>query len=142
MIKKIVQFITTDIWRIRLRDIPGSKSFFLRQLRIVILAVRGFDEDRCQLRASALTYYTLLSIVPVAAIIFGIAKGFGFQEVLERDLLEKFSEHEAVLLQVIDFAKSVLETTKGGLIAGIGLAVLFWTVIKVLGTIERSFNNV
>ena len=142
MIKKIVQFLTTDIWRIRLRDIPGSKSFFLKQLRIVVLAVRGFDEDRCQLRASALTYYTLLSIVPVAAIIFGIAKGFGFQEVLEKDLLEKFSEHKAVLVQVIDFANSVLETTKGGLIAGIGLAVLFWTVIKVLGTIERSFNNI
>ena len=104
--------------------------------------MRGFDEDRCQLRASALTFYSLLSIVPVIAILFGIAKGFGFQEVLEKDLLEKFSAHQAVLVQVMDFAKSMLETTKGGLIAGIGLAVLFWTVIKVLGSIERSFNNV
>ena len=142
MIKKIIQFITTDIWRIRLKDIPGAKSFFLKQLRIIVLAVRGFDEDRCQLRASALTYYTLLSIVPVAAIIFGIAKGFGFQEVLEKDLLEKFAEHETVLVQVIDFANSLLENTQGGLIAGIGLIVLFWTVLKVLGSIERAFNNV
>jgi len=111
-------------------------------LRIVILAVRGFDEDRCQLRASALTFYSLLSIVPVIAILFGIAKGFGFQEVLEKELLEKFSAHQAVLAQVMDFAKSLLETTQGGLIAGIGLVILFWTVIKVLGSIERSFNNV
>ena len=138
----MLQFITTDIWRIRLRDIPRSRSFFLKQLRIIVLAVRGFDEDRCQLRASALTYYSLLSIVPVVAIIFGIAKGFGFQEVLEKELLDKFSEHQAVLVQVMDFAKSLLETTQGGLIAGIGLAVLFWTVIKVLGSIERAFNNV
>ena len=107
-----------------------------------MLAVRGFDEDRCQLRASALTFYSLLSIVPVIAILFGIAKGFGFQEVLEKDLLEKFSAHQAVLVQVMDFAKSLLETTRGGLIAGIGLVILFWTVIKVLGSIERSFNNV
>ena len=142
MIRKILQFITTDIWRIRLRDIPRSKSFFLKLLRILILAVRGFDEDRCQLRASALTFYSLLSIVPVVAIIFGIAKGFGFQEGLEKELLDKFSEHQAVLVQVMEFAKSLLETTQGGLIAGIGLAVLFWTVIKVLGSIERSFNNV
>jgi membrane protein len=111
-------------------------------LRIVVLAVRGFDEDRCQLRASALTFYSLLSIVPVIAIIFGIAKGFGFQEVLEKELLKKFSAHQAVLTQVMDFAKSLLETTQGGLIAGIGLVILFWTVIKVLGSIERSFNKV
>ena len=142
MIRKVFQFITTDIWRIRLRDIPRSKSFLIKQLRIIILAVRGFDEDRCQLRASALTFYSLLSIVPVIAILFGIAKGFGFQEVLEKELLDNFSAHEAVLVQVMDFAKSLLETTKGGLIAGIGLAVLFWTVIKVLGSIERSFNTV
>ncbi len=142
MIRKMLQFITTDIWRIRLRDIPRSRSFFLKQLRIIVLAVRGFDEDRCQLRASALTYYSLLTIVPVLAILFGIAKGFGFQEVLEKELLDKFSEHQAVLVQVMDFAKSLLETTQGGLIAGIGLAVLFWTVIKVLGSIERAFNNV
>jgi len=142
VIGKILQFITTDIWRIRLKDISRSRSFFLKQLRIIVLAVRGFDEDRCQLRASALTFYSLLSIVPVVAILFGIATGFGFQEVLEKDLLEKFSAHQAVLVQVMDFAKSLLETTKGGLIAGIGLAILFWTVIKVLGSIERSFNNV
>ena len=142
MIRNILQFITTDIWRIRLKDIPRARSFFLKLLRIIILAVRGFDEDRCQLRASALTFYSLLSIVPVVAIIFGIAKGFGFQEGLEKELLDKFSEHQAVLVQVMEFAKSLLETTKGGLIAGIGLAVLFWTVIKVLGSIENSFNNV
>ena len=142
MIARLIDFITTDIWRIRLRDTPRSKSFFLKQLRIVLLAVRGFDEDSCQLRASALTFYSLLSIVPVIAIIFGIAKGFGFQEVLEKDLLEKFSAHQAILVQVMDFAKSMLETTRGGLIAGIGLVILFWTVIKVLGSIERSFNNV
>jgi membrane protein len=142
VIARIIDFITTDIWRIRLRDTPPSKSFFLKQLRIILLAVRGFDEDRCQLRASALTFYSLLSIVPVIAILFGIAKGFGFQEVLEKELLQNFSAHEAVLVQVMEFAKSLLETTQGGLIAGIGLLVLFWTVIKVLGSIERSFNNV
>ena len=142
VIRDIIHFITTDIWRIRLKDISRSKSFFLKQLRIILLAVRGFDEDRCQLRASALTFYSLLSIVPVIAILFGIAKGFGFQEVLEKELLQNFSAHEAVLVQVMEFAKSLLETTQGGLLAGIGLLVLFWTVIKVLGSIERSFNNV
>jgi len=141
-ISRIVEFLRIDIWRIRLKTLPGRRSFFIKQLRIVILAVRGFDEDKCQLRASALTFYSLLSLVPVVAMAFGIAKGFGFEKLLEKQLLEKLSGQEEVIGQVIGFANSLLENTKGGMIAGIGVVVLFWSVIKVLGHIERSFNDV
>ncbi|MBL7081595.1 MAG: YihY family inner membrane protein [Candidatus Omnitrophica bacterium] len=142
MIAKIIQFIKTDIWRIRSKDLPRVKSFFIKQLRIFLLALRGFDEDKCQLRASALTFYSLLSIVPVAAMAFGIAKGFGFEALLEKQLLGKFPGQGEVILQIVNFARTLLENTKGGMIAGIGVAVLFWTVIKVLGNIERSFNDI
>ena len=81
-IPKITSFIKTDIWRIRLEDLPRQKSFFIKQLRIFLLAFRGFTEDKCQLRASALTYYSLLSIVPVIALIFAIGKGFGLEKLL------------------------------------------------------------
>ena len=142
MISKTIDFLKTGIWRISLKTLPGKRSFFLRQLRIVVLAIRGFDEDKCQLRASALTFYSLLSFVPVVAMGFGIAKGFGFEKLLERELLEKFPSQQEVLTQVIGFAHSMLENTRGGMMAGIGLMVLFWTVIKVLSHIERSFNDV
>lgn len=140
--KKIANFITKDIWRIRLSSLSKPKSFFIKQMRIMILALREFTEDKCQLRASALTFYSLLSIVPVVAMAFGVAKGFGFEKILEKQILSKVSGQEKVLTQVFDFAKTLLENTKGGLIAGIGVAVLFWTVIKVLSNIERSFNDI
>jgi membrane protein len=142
MIKRIIDFIKTDIWRIRSKDLPQSKSFLIKQLRIILLAFRGFDEDKCQLRASALTFYSLLSIVPVAAMAFGVAKGFGFEKMLERQLMEGFTEHQEVIAQVVTFAKQLLENTKGGVVAGIGVAILFWTVIKVLGNVEKSFNDI
>lgn len=142
VIKKINDFFSTEIWRIRADKLPKSKSFFLRQLRIIVLAWRGFDEDKCKLRASALTFYSLLSIVPIVAMAFGVAKGFGFEKRLEVVLLEKFPGQEEVIGRVILFAQSFLQNTQGGLIAGIGIAVLFWTVIKVLGNIETSFNDI
>jgi membrane protein len=77
LISNFFSFIRAGIWRIRLADLPFGKSFLIRQLRIIILAFRGYDEDRCLLRASSLTFYTLLSIVPVAAMFFGVAKGAG-----------------------------------------------------------------
>jgi len=142
MLSRIINFIKTDIWRIRLKDHPRRKIFFIKQLRVVLLAFRGFYENKCSLRASALTFYSLLSIVPVVALAFGIAKGFGADKSLEKQLLEKFPGQEEVFIQVTGFARSLLEETKGGMIAGIGVAILFLIVIKLLSNIEHSFNDI
>jgi membrane protein len=133
-ITRAIEYITADIWRVRLEDLPFGKSFLIKQLRIIILTLRGFVENKCFFRASSLTFYTLLSIVPVAAMLFGIAKGFGFERMLRKEIFERFpgEAQQEVLTKVIEFAESMLEATKGGLIAGIGLIVLFWSVIKVL----------
>ncbi len=142
MMSRIISFMRTDIWRMRLKDFPRSKSFLIKQLRILVLAVRGFDEDKCALRASALTFFSLLSIVPVLAMAFGIAKGFGFQSVLESQLLTYSQDYEEVMAKVIGFAKALLENTQGGVVAGVGVALLFWTVTRVLGNIEDSLNAI
>jgi len=142
MISRVRNFILTDIWRINSKNLSRPKAFFIKQLRIVFLALRGFYEDKCHLRASALTFYSLLSIVPVVAMAFGVAKGFGFQKVLQKQLLEGFPAHEEVMVQVINFAESLLENTKGGVVAGIGVVILLWTVIKLLDNIEYSFNDI
>ena len=141
-VARFFAFIQVDIWRIRLADLPFGKSFLIRQLRIIILAIRGYDEDRCLLRASSLTFYTLLSIVPIVAMFFGVAKGFGFERRLQAELFDRFPGQEEVLSQIISFSNSLLEQTQGGLIAGIGLLVLFWSVLKVLGHIEMALNDI
>lgn len=142
VIAKIINFVKTDVWRIRLKDHSRRKSFLIKQLRVALRALRGFNENKCQLRASALTFYSLLSIVPVMAMAFGVAKGFGFEKLLEKQLLERFAGQGEILMQVINFAHTLLENTRGGMVAGVGVAILFWTVIKVLGNIEGSFNEI
>ncbi len=139
---KIIDFIRVDIWRIRVKDISRTRYFFVKQLRILLLTIRGFAKDKCPLSASALTFYSVLSIVPIVAMAFGIAKGFGFQMFLEKQLLEKFPGQEEVMNRVVAFARSLLENTKGGIIAGIGIVFLLWTVIKLLSNIELSFNDI
>ncbi len=141
-VAKFIDFLTTDIWRIRASKLSGRKSFWIRQLRTILLAIRGFGEDQCQLRASALTFYSLLSVVPVVAMAFGIAKGFNMDKLLEERILESLQGQEEVATRIIEFSHSFLENTQGGLIAGVGIAVLFWTIIKMLGNIESSFNDI
>jgi membrane protein len=135
-------FAREDVWRVRLQGLPWWQRIAYGALRVALLAARGFKANQGPLRASALTFYTLLSIVPVAAMAFGIAQGFGFQKMLERELYQNFPGQEQIVGQVVRFAQSMLETTKGGLVAGIGLVLLFWSVVKVLGSIEASFNAI
>jgi membrane protein len=139
-----VDFITIDVWRVRLEDLPFVKSFAIKQLRIILLTLRGFDEDKCFSRAASLTFNTLLSIVPVVAILFGVAKGFGFESMLKRELVVKFpgEAQQEILTKVFGFAESLLEVTKGGVIAGIGIVILFWSVINVLSHIETALNDI
>lgn len=142
MLSKVNSYLNTDIWRIRLADYPRTKSLLLQQLRIVALALRGYREDSCKFRASALTFYSLLSIVPVIAMLFGIAKGFGLEKRVETEILARFKGQEEVAQRIVTFANSLLENAQGGLVAGVGVMILFWSVIKVLGNIEYSFNEI
>lgn len=140
--RKLIDFLQRDIWRIHARKLSRRKSFLIRWLRVFLLAFREFKSNKCQLNASALTFYSLLSVVPIVAMAFGVAKGFGFEKLLEKQLLEKFPGQQETLLQVIGFANNMLENTKGGLIAGLGVILLFWTVIKVLDNVEKSFDDI
>ena len=124
----------------RLEDLPRWKAASVRALRVLAVAVSEFFADQCALRASALTFYTLLSVVPVFAVIFGIAKGFGLEKLLEKELMEQMAGQEQALERILTFSRNMLENTKGGLIAGIGVVLMFWSAVKVLGQIESALN--
>ncbi|PID40438.1 MAG: ribonuclease BN [Proteobacteria bacterium] len=141
-IDRVSHFIETGLWQIRRSEVTAGRWLLIRLMRTVMLSVYGFSRHHGTLRASALTFFTLLSLVPVAAMAFGIAKGFGFERRLQQELLEQFSNQQEVVTQVITFTQNLLNNTKGGMIAGIGIIVLFWAAIKVLSHIEDAFNHI
>jgi membrane protein len=136
------RYLNDLIWRTSLSDISRGKSFLYRQLRIIVLAARGFLNDRVQLRASALTLYTILSIVPFVAIAFGIAKGFALDQKLQDVFAKEFQSQPEVLNWITTQATGALQATRGGYIAGIGIIILVWSVMSLLGQIENSFNHI
>jgi membrane protein len=139
---KVIHFFTKTVWELNKDELSKPKGVLLKPLRVLLFTIQGYVSDNCALRASALTFYSLLSIVPVFAMAFGIAKGFGLEQRLEHQLYQRFAGQEEVLAKVIDFSRSLLENTKGGLIAGIGVVLLFWSAIKVLSHIENTLNHI
>ena len=137
-----IKRINDTIWHTPLSEISKGKTFVIKQLRIIMIAAKGFSNDKVQLRASALTYYSLLSVIPVAAIAFAIAKGFSLDQNLEEMITKEFASHQEVLNWLLQSARSALDQTRGGYLAGVGMVILFWSVMSLLNHIENSFNHI
>ncbi|MFW6389375.1 MAG: YihY/virulence factor BrkB family protein, partial [Marinilabiliaceae bacterium] len=104
LIQKVKFFFLEEIWRIRPDDTSKRQFWLIRFLRIFSLAIRRFIVDKCEVSASALTFFSLLSVVPAVAIAFGIAQGFGFRETLEQELQNQLVGHEEVVAWIQEFA--------------------------------------
>jgi len=138
----LIKRLNDAIWLTPLSEISKGKTFIFKQLRIILLAARGFSNDKVSLQASALTFYSLLSVIPIAAIVFAIAKGFGLDKNLEQLIIDKFQSEQEVLNWLLQNATNAIEKTRGGYIAGIGVIILFWSAMSLLNHIESSFNHI
>ncbi|MHB8261704.1 MAG: YihY/virulence factor BrkB family protein [Bacteroidia bacterium] len=141
-IQRLVNFLTDKIWKIRVNKLDRKKGFLINQLRIITLSIKGFNDNQCMVKASALTYYMLFAMVPLLALLLAVSKGFGLQQKLEAYLLHDFSRYASILTQAFGYADKLLKTTQGGIIAGIGILLLIYTVLSLLSSIENFFNEI
>lgn len=142
LLKKLKDFIFHDIWVLDLDKLSPKLKHLFKYLRVLILSFRQFTEDRIHVKASALTYYTVMSIVPVFAMVFAIAKGFGLEKFVENQIMANFRGQEQMMNMLIDFSHKMLQNTAGGLMAGIGVIMLLWAVVKILTNIEKALNDI
>ncbi len=142
MLKRLRIFFKEEIWSHDLTSKSRRKTFLIRQSRIYILAFKGFFEDRAAVKAAALTYFTMLSIVPIFAIAFAIARNFGFEDRMHEAINNNMQGQQDIMKWLTETVDSLLSKTKGGILAGVGGVILFWSVIQVLNNIEAAFNDI
>ena len=141
-IPDIWKFLTYDIWRITESEVTKTTYALYNIIKTVCVCITRFAKDRLVNKASALTYSTLLAIVPILAVLFAIARGFGFDNVMEEQIRNNFGGSPEAAEAVLTFAQSYLAQTKSGVFLGIGLVLLFWTVINLVMEIEITFNRI
>lgn len=115
---------------------------WVKFIKTINLSVSAFFNGDIQTKACALTYRTMLAIVPALALLVAIGRGFGLQDVLENELIENFSSQRDVLVKAFDFVDSYLSQSSEGIFVGVGIAMLLWTLISILGSVERAFNDI
>ncbi|MEO1253660.1 MAG: YihY/virulence factor BrkB family protein [Bacteroidota bacterium] len=140
-LNQLQQFIEVDVWRLKLRNLPKRRRIAFATVRVLIISIKEFIRDKCSEKASALTYFSMLSLVPVIAMLVAIAKAFGIRELMEQELAKYFSGQEAILENVLPYADRMLSGTSGGIVTGISIVFLIFTVIRLLMNIEAAFND-
>jgi membrane protein len=147
-LRRVWLFFSRDVWQSDLGQLSRVTRLVHRTARVIFLAARGCVNDKCLVRASALTYITVLSLVPLLAFAFSVAKGFGLYHRLLQTTIQPFVDKtfdvdeapqmHAAIMRVLEF----VNTTNVSKLGIPGLVILAFTVIKLLSTIERSFNDI
>jgi len=124
------------------KQISQSNKLIFKILKLILFTFENYKKSRSDLWSSALTFYSLLTIVPVIAIAFVVTKGFGLEKLIKDEIYKTFFLQDEILDQILIFSQRTLENAKGELIAGTGILFLIWSVVKIFSAVEKSFNEI
>ncbi len=141
---KIKQFFCEDIWRFEVSD---AKGHWLKKLEawlktVMISARIILQKDMLSLHLPALTFSTLMATVPLLAMMFVIARGFGYDAMVEAWVGEVFKAQPEVSKTLVNFVQNYLGNTKSNYILSVGLIMMFYTLYALLNKIEKVFNTI
>lgn len=140
-LRQLIHFLTRSLWRVTVDDVSRSRYKSYNLLKITIQTIKCFIKDRVWIRAAALSYTTLFSIIPILALLFAIAKGFGFSNLMERLLRGGLVENSTVDM-VMTFIDNYLKYAQSGVFIGIGIAMLLWAIINLADSVESNMNAI
>lgn len=129
-------FLWSGVWKV------SSHSPRINIIKTINLSVRSFMSGDLQSQSMAMTYRTLLAVVPSLALLFAIGKGFGLQGVLSDELFKLFPAQRQAITYAMSFIDSYLSSYSEGLFVGVGIVFLLWTLISLLGSTEDVFNRI
>ncbi len=141
-ISALWKFLTYDIWRITEDEVNRTTFSLYTVIKTIYISIDRFTNDRLINKASALTYSTLLAIVPILAILFAVARGFGFSSLMEHQVRTGFGGHNETTEVILQFVDSYLLQTRNGVFIGVGLVMLLGTVLNLITNIEITFNRI
>lgn len=140
-IQRIQEFIQYELWRHPHTAIQDPKKRLLyRVLQTIVIVARGF-KNKINIRANSLSFTLLFAFIPMTALVFAIARGFGFEEIIEEQLSVSFLKETNVIPAIMEIVNRYLETVQDGIFLGIGLIVLLWSVYAFFNMLELSFNS-
>lgn len=139
-IKRFVEFLKHDLWRVEVGREGKLHTFGVEALRVTHLVLKGVKDDNCKLHASALTYSTLMAMVPFLVILFSIGKAIGFTKA-EETLLSASAEMPEGIQEFVHKLLEIVQGINPAALGAVGGVIFLFIIFKLLSGIEESFNQ-
>ncbi|MBN1944596.1 MAG: YihY family inner membrane protein [Bradymonadales bacterium] len=152
-----LRFFRRDLWQVALPDLPLWQRVIVRLFRFITVTWHEFHHNRCLSRASGLAYTTILALVPALALAFSLMKGFGAYDYLVETAINPALDQvfgpslgsyggggisPTPLRSSVDELLSLAQRTDVFGLGVVGLLLLLYTVVQLLGSIEETFNHI
>ena len=109
--------------------------------QLVYFMVKDMAKNLTNIRTASLTYYTLLSLVPLLAVIFGAAKMLGYIDLLLENLYALFPQSPEIIDYCVDFAERMLARTRGGWMAAVAAGAMLWSAVSLVNELVKAVNE-
>lgn len=140
--QRVLKFVITDIWHLDLSELSIMKARMIKYLKVLIITIKGYSNDRIGLQAIALSFFSALAVVPIVALIFAVTNGFGLSDKFEMLLYTYFDGNQDIIAYLVQFANNIISTSQNGLFGGISFLFFLWSVIWLMLNIEEAFNEI
>lgn len=139
---KLKRFFSEDIWAMEMEELSKARARFIKYVKVLIITVKTFTQQKVGPRATALSYISMMAIVPIMAIVFGITGGFGLGDKLKEFMYANFGGNEQLIDTVLQFAQNIIDTAQSGWMGFFSALLFVWIVFRLMMNVETAFNNV
>ena len=140
--KKLKSFFSEEIWELELEELSKAKARFIKYVKIAIITAKTYAQQKIGPQAVALSYLSVMALVPFLAIVFAITGGLGVDGLLKDFMYSNFSTNQGVIDTVLSFSQNIIDTARSGWMGFLNALLFLWIIYRLMAGVESAFNNV
>ena len=136
------RFFSEEIWDLELEELSRAKARFIKYVKVAIITTKTYAQQKIGPQAVALSYLSVMALVPFLAIVFAITGGLGVDGLLKEFMYENFSNNQGVIDTVLSFSQNIIDTAQSGWMGFFNAFLFLWIIYRLMAGVESAFNNV
>ena len=140
--KKLKSFFSEEIWDLELEELSKAKARFIKYVKVAIITAKTYAQQKIGPQAVALSYLSVMALVPFLAIVFAITGGLGVDGLLKEFMYDNFSSNQDAIDTVLSFSQNIIDTAQSGWMGFFNAFLFLWIIYRLMAGVESAFNNV
>ena len=141
---KLKNFFREDIWQLELEELSRAKARFIKYIKVLIITIKTYNQQKIGPQAVALSFFSVMAVVPFMAIVFAITGGLGLSDWLKELVYSNFTEGstQQIIETVMNFSQNIIDTARTGWVGLFNALLFLWIIFRLMVGVEVAFNNV